>query len=99
MSTDAPDVPPDAIVMPISDELDLHHFRPKEVGSLVRDYIDECASRGIDRVRLIHGKGIGNLRRTVHAVLSKHPRVIDFELAGTARGSWGATIARIRVDE
>jgi dsDNA-specific endonuclease/ATPase MutS2 len=95
--TDAPD-PTEPIVLPISDELDLHHFRPREVGPLVRDYLEECAQLGIARVRLIHGKGIGNLRRTVHAELERHPRVADFELAGHARGSWGATIAHLRID-
>ena len=46
--------------------------------------------------RIIHGKGIGTLRETVHAILKKDPGVERFELAGQGEGSWGATIAWLR---
>ncbi len=84
------------IVVEISDVLDLHLFAPREVAGLVRDYLDECRERGIGRVRIIHGKGIGNLRRTVHAVLRRHDAVVDFALADESAGGWGATIVRLR---
>lgn len=84
---------PDPIALPITDELDLHHFQAKEVGPLVRDYLDECVKKGLTRVRLIHGKGIGALRRTVHKELDRHPKVTGYELAG--RGNWGATVATL----
>lgn len=48
------------------------------------------------RVRIIHGKGIGNLRRTVHALLAKHPNVAGFQLANEHFGGWGATIVHLR---
>ena len=83
----------DVLVVEVTDELDLHHFSPREVPSLVRDYIDECVARGFAQVRIIHGKGIGNLRRTVHAQLERHPAVRNYELAGSGSGGWGATIA------
>lgn len=79
-------------VVEITDELDLHHFAPRDVGALVRDYIDECVERGFTSVRVIHGKGIGNLRRTVHAQLDRHPRVREYRLGGAEEGGWGATI-------
>ena len=79
----------------ISDELDLHHFAPREVSGLVRDYLDECVERGIDQVRIIHGKGIGNLRRTVHAQLDRHPSVRRYRLADETAGGWGATIVEL----
>ena len=53
--------------------LDLHTFSPREIKDLVPDYLAECQARGIFQVRIIHGKGIGNLRRNVHSILSKHP--------------------------
>ncbi len=84
---------PDPIEFEISDELDLHTFRPAEVGELVPDYIELCLEKGIMRVRIIHGKGIGTLRTTVHKVLERDPRVASFELAGPGEGDWGATIA------
>jgi dsDNA-specific endonuclease/ATPase MutS2 len=84
---------PDPIEFEISDELDLHTFRPAEVGDLVPDYIELCLEKGITRVRIIHGKGIGTLCTTVHKILERDPRVARFELAGATEGGWGATIA------
>jgi len=46
-------------------------------------------------VRIIHGKGIGQLRQTVHAILAKHPDVISFSLAGEAYGGSGATFVTL----
>ena len=77
----------------ISDELDLHTFRPNELGELIPDYIGLCLQKDIFRIRIIHGKGIGTLRDTVHAILRRDSRVLRFELAGQEEGGWGATIA------
>jgi dsDNA-specific endonuclease/ATPase MutS2 len=77
----------------LSDELDLHTFLPKEVPELIPDYIDECLARGYSRVRIIHGKGKGVLRRIVHAALGRHPGVRRYELAGEDAGGWGSTVA------
>ncbi len=77
----------------ISDELDLHTFRPSELGELIPDYIGLCLQRDILRIRIIHGKGIGTLRETVHALLKRDSRVSRFELACQEEGGWGATIA------
>ena len=84
------------IELPIDGVLDLHTFSPREVKGLVTDYLGECQKRGILQVRIIHGKGIGNLRRTVHAILSKHPEVICFTLDHPQFSGWGATIVQLR---
>jgi DNA-nicking Smr family endonuclease len=84
------------IQLPIDGVLDLHTFKPREVKDLVLDYLAACRDRGIFRVRIIHGKGIGNLRRTVHSILSKHPDVESYALANEHFGSWGATIVHLR---
>lgn len=81
--------------LPIDGELDLHPFKPKEVRGVVEAYIDACLERGLTELRLVHGKGIGNLRRTVHALLQRHPAVADFRLGGMGEGSWGATIVTL----
>lgn len=82
--------------MPIDGVLDLHTFRPQDVKDVVQDYLAECRARGILRVRIIHGKGIGQLRRTVHALLAAHPDVLQFHLASEPFGGWGATIVHLR---
>lgn len=78
--------------LPINGVLDLHTFLPSEVKPLVLDYLEACHEKGITNIRIIHGKGIGNLRRSVHSILSKSPMVKSFKLAGTNAGHWGATI-------
>ena len=85
--------PEEPVEFKISDELDLHMFRPSELGELIPDYIGLCLQRDILRIRIIHGKGIGTLRETVHGLLRKDSRVLRFELAGQEEGGWGATIA------
>jgi dsDNA-specific endonuclease/ATPase MutS2 len=79
------------IELPIEDTLDLHTFAPRDVKALVEDYLTLAAEKGLTEVRIIHGKGTGTLRRIVHAVLERHPRVAGFTLAET----WGATVARL----
>jgi DNA-nicking Smr family endonuclease len=86
----------DLIEMPIDGSLDLHTFQPRDVKDLIPDYLAECRARGILEVRIIHGKGTGALRRTVHAVLARLPEVAAFELAMEDRGGWGATLVRLR---
>lgn len=80
---------------PIDGVLDLHHFQPGDVGSLVPEYLQACRERGIFRVRIIHGKGTGALRRTVHRLLDGRPEVADYSLAGD-RSGWGATIVQLK---
>ena len=87
---------PEPVPLPITGELDLHGFRPQDVKELVPDYLAACRAKGIFNVRIVHGKGIGNLRRTVHALLSRHPAVVHFALAGEQMGGWGATMVQLR---
>lgn len=75
--------------------LDLHSYRPKQVAPVVREYIAACRDKGITELRIIHGKGIGNLRRTVHSLLEKHDAVAEFQLGGHGAGSWGATLVTL----
>ncbi|RII25915.1 MAG: DNA mismatch repair protein MutS [Geobacter sp.] len=85
-----------AVQLPIDGVLDLHTFRPAEMKELIPAYLAECRRRGILSVRIVHGKGIGNLRRTVHAILEKLPEVTAFRLAGQEAGGWGATLVELR---
>lgn len=80
--------------LPIDGVLDLHQFRPEEAADLVADYLDACLARHVLTVRIIHGKGLGNLRRIVHAALRRHPAVAEFGLAADGSG-WGATVVTL----
>ena len=84
------------VPLPITGELDLHTFRPQDLGELIPAYLEECASRGLREVRVIHGKGTGTLRTTVHAILRRLPRVASFRSGNETTGSWGATIVTLR---
>jgi dsDNA-specific endonuclease/ATPase MutS2 len=84
------------IEMIIDGTLDLHHFSPRDIKFLVPDYLKECRKKNILQVRIVHGKGIGNLRRTVHAVLDRLPYVRSYKLAGQDGGGWGATLVTLK---
>lgn len=83
------------VEIPIDGTLDLHTFAPGEIKDLVPHYLSECRRRGILQVRIVHGKGTGALRETVHAILSRLPEVESFRLAGEGSGGWGATIVTL----
>lgn len=84
------------VEMPIDGVLDLHTFRPRDVKDLVPEYLAACRERGIFEVRIIHGKGIGALKKTVHAILSRHADVVSFTLDHPQFGGHGATIVKLR---
>jgi DNA-nicking Smr family endonuclease len=86
----------DTIRVPIEDSIDLHTFSPKEIPSLLEEYLEECRKAGIYEVRIIHGKGMGFQRQRVHSVLAKSTLVESFSLAPSALGGWGSTIAVLR---
>lgn len=86
---------PEIIVLPIDGTLDLHSFSPKDLKTLIPGYLEECLAKGITEVKIIHGKGKGNIRRSVHALLKRDDNVKTFRLGDISSGSWGVTIVTL----
>ena len=80
------------VEMPIDGTLDLHTFSPKDLKTLIPDYLEACRGREIFQVRIVHGKGKGVLRRSVLAILERLDGVESFTQAGEGGGGWGATL-------
>lgn len=79
--------------IPIEDHLDLHAFAPRDVASVVEEYINAAHAAGLREVRLIHGRGKGVQRGIVQQTLERHPFVAEFWDATETH--LGATVARL----
>ena len=79
--------------IPIEGELDLHAFDPRDIPSVVDEYVSAAAGAGLTEIRLIHGRGRGVQRGIVQAALERHPRVVEFW--DDTASHLGATCARL----
>lgn len=87
----------DYVELEIDGVLDLHPFQPREIVSVVEEYIRCCVEQKIPIIRIIHGKGIGVQRDRVHAFLKQSPHVISYRLDSQGPSGWGATIAELKI--
>jgi DNA-nicking Smr family endonuclease len=78
----------------MDDSLDLHTFQPRDIPSVVEEYVNAAHAEGLRLVRLIHGRGIGVQRGRVQQALERHPLVVEFWDAPESH--LGATVARLR---
>ena len=88
--------PDEYAVVPIDDSLDLHTFAPEDVRDVIEEYLFQCSIKGLSQVRLIHGRGTGQLRATVQVLLMRSSYVLGFSDAPQEAGGWGATIVRLK---
>jgi|UniRef100_UPI00404A6877 DNA-nicking Smr family endonuclease len=86
---------PAPVAIPITWELDLHTFQPKDLPALIPAYLEACLAHNLHEVRIIHGKGTGTLRQTVHAILQRSPHVAATRVGDESTGSWGATLVTL----
>jgi DNA-nicking Smr family endonuclease len=80
--------------VPIGPELDLHAFAPRDIPSVVEEYLTAAAHAGFRDVRLVHGRGRGVQRGIVQAALDRHPNVEAFQ--DDTASHLGATLVRLR---
>lgn len=85
----------DPVHLPLEPFIDLHAFAPRDVVSVVEEYVTAAAAAGLVEVRLIHGRGRGIQRAQVQAALERHPLVEAFWDDTDAH--LGATFARLRI--
>ena len=86
----------DPVVLPLEDVIDLHPFQPKDIPSVVEEYLQQCVEAGIREVRIIHGRGKGVQKNVVASLLQKHPAVASFQEAPAEAGGWGATVVVLK---
>ena len=95
MTSDDPDDEP-SVQIPLTGELDLHAFAPRDIPSVVEEYVRACAEAGLTVLRLVHGRGKGVQRAVVRRVLARMPQVESCADAPPVSGGWGATVVRLR---
>jgi DNA mismatch repair protein MutS2 len=79
-------------------EINVIGQRAVEATEHVDQFIDQASLASVDRIRIVHGFGMGVLKRAVTELLTKHPLVAKFYPATPAEGGAGATIAELRYD-
>ncbi len=91
---------PEPFPLPITEVLDLHAFAPRDVPSVVEEYLRASRDQGLMLVRLVHGRGRGVQRAEVQRVLGRMTAEVEwFGDAPPASGGWGATLVRLRPRE
>jgi DNA-nicking Smr family endonuclease len=84
------------VEVPIEDAIDLHAFSPRDILSVIDDYLEAAHAAGFDVVRLIHGRGKGVQRASIQRHLRVHALVAEFWDA--TESHLGATVVRLRRD-
>jgi len=84
----------DPLSIPIEDTIDIHSFAPRDVVSVVDEYLHAARDAGFEQVRLIHGRGKGVQRAAVQQLLREHALVERYWDAPESH--LGATVVALR---
>lgn len=79
----------------ISLELDLRGLTADEALAKADKYLDDAVLAGVERVRIVHGKGTGALRRAIAQFLRGHRNVQSYRLGGPGEGGEGVTVVEL----
>ena len=74
-------------------------FIPKDIPSVVEEYLEQCSQAGLKEVRIIHGRGTGVQRNIVRSILQRHPLVLSFRDAPPEAGGWGAAFVLLNISK
>jgi DNA mismatch repair protein MutS2 len=79
----------------VDSELRLRRLTVDEALWRLDQYLNDAFMAGLVSVRIVHGKGTGTLRRSVHESLSRHPLVKYYRLGDYGEGDYGVTIVEL----
>ena len=80
----------------VKSELDLRGQSTEEALANLGIFIDKCVLNGIGEIRIIHGKGLGVLKKAVAEELKHHPNIAEYRLGRYGEGEDGVTIAKLK---
>lgn len=81
---------------PVYQEINVIGKHAEEARDLVDEFLDRAVMATASRVRIVHGHGMGILRKTIQDMLTSHPHVARFYPAPQQEGGAGATIVELR---
>jgi DNA mismatch repair protein MutS2 len=87
---------PAPALTPIFQEINVIGQRAEEARDTVDEFLDRAVMATASRVRIVHGHGMGVLRKAISELLSHHPHVAKFYPAPQEEGGSGATIVELR---
>jgi DNA mismatch repair protein MutS2 len=89
---------PDASGLSSFREINVIGRRAEEAVDEVGKFLDHAAMADVLRVRVVHGHGMGILKRAIAEMLAGHPQVAKFSQAPQQEGGAGATIVELKLD-
>jgi len=79
----------------IDRELRLRRLSVDDALLQLDQYLNDAFMAGLPSVRIVHGKGMGKLRRAVHNSLARHPLVKSYRIGDYGEGDYGVTIVEM----